>query len=162
MEKIRTLVRPTIPHYSIEDRAYLAGFVDGEGCITLMKTFNSPNRTLSITPRVIVVNTNPLVLMMLKEYFGGSVGSVEKSVWGRKEKFQWYISGYGCILFLESIFDYLKIKKEQAKSVLSLKSRYTNPKKRNENGTFPSLTKEEKEKNILVVSEIGKLNGGMC
>jgi hypothetical protein len=97
--------------------AYLAGIVDGEGCITISR---SPRKDVEYTPmsfQVSVVNTNKGIIDWIYEktnkvgniYFNKSKNPKHKS------SYRWTISGnQKAIKFLEGIEKYLVIKKEQA------------------------------------------------
>ena len=51
-------------------KGYLAGFIDGEGHITISK-FKS-RKTIELSPRVAVYNTNLEVLLWLQQFFEGA------------------------------------------------------------------------------------------
>jgi len=88
--------------------AYIAGFVDGEGCIGFAKC-----RT-TIFPRVIVVNTNRDILQKLKDEFGGDIKplSLRKINW--KQGWAWRLSWTRAVNFLDKISPWLQLKSQQA------------------------------------------------
>ncbi len=93
--------------------AYIAGFVDGEGCIGFSKC-----RT-TIFPRVLVVNTNRGILEDLQVKFGGDIKplSLRKSNW--KQGWQWRISWTRAVNFLDKINPWLRLKSQQACAVFA-------------------------------------------
>lgn len=117
--------------------SYLAGFLDGEGCIQISKTQRknyNPEYHLSLTASQI----HPEPLKMLKYKFGGSI-FVRKSSTGRNLGV-WGVSAKQAAKVLEEILPYLVVKKEQAElAILFQKS--VKP-----TGTNRPLTSEEVEK----------------
>lgn len=97
--------------------AYLAGMIDGEGCIGTTRT----GKARSLVARVTIANTNHACLRSLKESFGGSVTVRAK---GAKETWK----PFGAICWtnrdaqrvLEATLPYLLIKKPQALLALEL------------------------------------------
>ncbi len=96
------------PGLTLTERAYLAGFFDGEGCV------ESNGRTVSIT------NTYPDVLYRFRRIFGGTVGpktdnreSRGRSVW------RWAISGVSARRFLWTLLPDLTEKRPQAEAFLN-------------------------------------------
>ncbi len=91
-----------------EDIIYLAGIIDGEGCI---RCNNSS--------RLHVTNTSKILIDWLYETFGGYVWSENKSyIPNAKPRFIWEVSANKLIPILRQVAPYLKIKKEQAYLVL--------------------------------------------
>ena len=92
--------------------AYLAGFFDGEGCISI-------NRNLVL--RLSVRNINQEVLKLCENQFGGYTHKTTLHP-KRTQSYSWTISGVGACYALIRIFPWLIIKKEEAKVAISLKS----------------------------------------
>jgi len=88
--------------------AYVAGLVDGEGCLGLTKCGKS------IAPRIVITNTNKQIIYDLKEAFGGHILYRPASKQGWKCPCHWVIQNSSAIEFLEKIYKYLRIKKDQA------------------------------------------------
>ena len=95
------------------NRAYVAGIIDGEGCIGFTKARKT------IFPRVMVANTNKELLEDLKEQFGGDVKplSLRKNNW--KQGYIWRLSWTRAVDFLDLIYDYLRLKDAQAATVFA-------------------------------------------
>ena len=89
--------------------AYIAGFVDGEGCIRIKKankTGNSYYITLNVT------NTDKQPLELIKSIFGGKVFFQEKGV--NKVIWQYYSTCSEAVDTLKTLLGFLISKKEQA------------------------------------------------
>lgn len=90
-------------------KAWLAGFMDGEGSIQIKK--NPPRgrgRSSSYTVRVSVSNTVKAILELIKIYFGGSVVPI------REGCYEWVIGSKKAGYVLEQVLPYLKLKRSQA------------------------------------------------
>jgi len=98
------------------DAAYIAGFVDGEGCLSLCRVnANDPNRTTNYVIRLRVSNTFPGIIdwIALKVGFG-SVRSTKKYKDHYKQPYEWYLTGRRATVLLKQLYPYLKVKKLQA------------------------------------------------
>lgn len=92
--------------------AYLAGFFDGEGCITVSK-----NGSISLG----VVNTSKEVLDLFVERFGGVVQDRKQVV--NKRQYVWRAYGETAVFILEKLLPHLIEKKEQALTALEWMNR---------------------------------------
>lgn len=115
-------------NYTNEELAYLAGLLDGEGCIHICdkmvrprksrgvrKSWRPFNRNINYSCAVSIANTNTEVLYWIKERFGGSVFSrnkPEKIYWDTKKS--WHMSMKNMAELLQKLLPYLIIKKKQA------------------------------------------------
>lgn len=94
--------------------AYIAGIMDGEGCIGL---YFRPERR-HIKPLIRIVNTNREIIDMLATEFGGYI-TITKADGIRKEKYTWSLTNLKSIQnFLSTIYSYLTIKRPQATKML--------------------------------------------
>ena len=89
------------------DLAYLAGVFDGEGCVL----FN----------RITVDNTNPYLLVLYREVWGGRIYTKRTSK-GHRTCFRWSASGTDCRQALNDMMPYLVEKKSQAEINLLITS----------------------------------------
>jgi hypothetical protein len=100
--------------------AYLAGVMDGEGCISIRRTKARPNGGLSTrySVSVTVGNTNRDLIAVLVSAFG--VGSVTYRYATRRKRacYLWALSSGGAQTVLEALLPYLVIKRQQAAVVL--------------------------------------------
>lgn len=100
---------------------YIAGFFDGEGSIGIYKNSNNgfglrtqltQNKTYTIMP----------LIEYLKSKFGGNV-SMQKTL-SDNYKYNWQLNSDSAVIFLEEIFPFLILKKQQASlGILWQKSR---------------------------------------
>lgn len=93
-----------------EQIAYAAGLFDGEG--TLVIALEKPQRTYRL--QVTITNTNKDVIEYTKKLFNGFITTrPQKGV--RKTAYKWVGSAWVGCDFLEAVYPYLIVKKEQAK-----------------------------------------------
>lgn len=101
------------------DVAYVAGIVDGEGCIGL--NINRAGKSKSYRIKISVSNTNEWVCQWLRLCFGGCVSkSIVRG--NRKPQWTWFISGNKALACLGVIYPYLHIKKPQAEIAIKYQS----------------------------------------
>lgn len=99
-----------------EDLAYTAGIVDGEGCITILKS--RKDERVQYTPRVTVkmCDTNPI--LFLKRKFGGGVSRQECEP-PRRDAYYWYLDDKHSVKWLlMRVLPYLRVKARQAELLL--------------------------------------------
>ena len=94
---------------SKEDLAYYAGFFDGEGCIMINKRPNSGHRL-----DVRISNTNKHILLGYISLFGGGLYKQKRRKDTHKDKWQWCLSTKASVLFLKTLYPYLRLKKAEA------------------------------------------------
>ncbi len=103
-------------------KAYIAGFIDGEGCITISRNKSKSKAwEFDFHPRILVTNSDIDVIFFLHDLTGiGCVYRYEKA-WQSKWKpiHRWQISTNEAINLINAIMPYLHIKKEVAELVLS-------------------------------------------
>jgi len=101
-----------------EEIAYIAGIIDGEGCISLASRCDSSYRY--VTPTVQVSNTHLSLLDWLKELFGGTVDVRKDNRPNRKQCNTWRVAGNKARFVIKLILPYLRIKKDQANIAMSI------------------------------------------
>lgn len=96
------------PGLTPTERAYLAGFFDGEGCV------ESNGSTVSIT------NTYPDILYRFQRAFGGKVSpKVDNGATSRRALWRWSVSGPDARHFLYVMLPCLGEKRAQADAFLN-------------------------------------------
>lgn len=88
--------------------AYIAGFIDGEGCIRIKKSNQSGNSyyvTLQVT------NSNRMPLMEIKEVFGGKVYHQEKAK--NKKIYQYYATCNEAVDAFRTLIGFSRVKKDE-------------------------------------------------
>lgn len=106
--------------------AYLAGIIDGEGCIRLAKCYSKNAGRLHI--RITVANRSLKLVKWLKKKTGWKY-----NIHANSGAFYWRVTSEGARKILKLILPYLVIKKAQAKLALTLPVKtYKTNLKRNE------------------------------
>src|SRR5207244_2373988 len=96
--------------------AYAAGFLDGEGCFSIIHE----KKMNSFLPRIQVVNTDIKPLRKLVGLFGGSLVQTKMASNGRKIPFHYTASGSNAKSILVSTYGYLIEKRQQVVVLLQL------------------------------------------
>lgn len=121
--------------------AYLAGFIDGEGTISLRKMQNGYYR-----PILEIVNTDPFIIKYLQKYFWQKVTQCKNS--RQVPYMRVSLDGFGIAPFLEALTPYLIAKRIQARLLL----RYIELRQKQEWRASPS------EKMLEIYHDIKTLN----
>ena len=95
------------------EKAYLAGLVDGEGTVTLMKHHGNETPT----PNATIANNNLELLEWVKTKVGGMVVSKKRRLPHHSNSYAWVIRQDRAIRFLEEIKQYLIVKRQQAELI---------------------------------------------
>ena len=103
----------------LTDRAWAAGFFDGEGCVMGRdrKFDHTPNKCIHL--ELTVNNTHKKSIERLKELFNGNIQFIQ-STNRCKDTWRWVASANVARIFLKSTLPYLITKKEQAEIGLKL------------------------------------------
>lgn len=101
------------------DIAYIAGFLDGEGCIRIKKASQGGN---SYYIWVAITNSNKSILEDIQKLFGGQVRQAERTV--NKTIYHYLITSTEAVDMLKVLFCFLKDKKDQAKLAIKFHERY--------------------------------------
>lgn len=91
--------------WTIEDVIYIAGYFDGEGCITI---HNHCSICVQLT------NTYLPTLKWIQQLFDGCIYNHSSHKKGYKYSYKWQTAGFNAFYFLSAISIYLKEKKQQA------------------------------------------------
>jgi len=110
--------------WKIEELAYMAGIIDGEGTIYLQRQIR--NSYLSWYPRLQVCNTNAPVMKWIHSRFGGHLYGKDRSKHNKnwKYQYQWYTNRKIMDNLLPKILPYLIIKKEHAQLILEFRKTF--------------------------------------
>jgi LAGLIDADG DNA endonuclease family protein len=102
-----------------EQAAYLAGLIDGEGCISISRIKSSSPRGYGYFCRMSIGMTDPLLLEIAREI---GIGVQRLQTGGREKKWKdcyiWYWSGNGVRILLPLVSPYLRFKRRQAEVAL--------------------------------------------
>jgi len=128
------------------EKAYLAGIVDGEGTVTLMKHHKNETHI----PFVGIANNNLELLKWTKSLIGGNICSKKKRLPHHKDSYVLNIRQDRALRFLGEIKQYLIIKRKQAELITA---KYKSVTHRAGKYTPEMLIRKEK-----LVAEIRRLN----
>jgi hypothetical protein len=108
---IRLLGTPG-PKLTDELRGYLAGYVDGEGCIRIS---SSGSPTLEIT------STFPYTLRLFHSIYGGTLDDCPARNAAHRHAFRWRIYGDSAMAVLDDLMEHLQEKRIQALMVFEIR-----------------------------------------
>lgn len=101
--------------------AYVAGLIDGEGCIYLTpdrRAARAAKRSYNLTVEVGMTRPARAVLERLKHQWGGSLNKTRNATTRWAEAWAWRVNGRAAAALLDDIAPYLTVKKEQASLAL--------------------------------------------
>ena len=102
---------------------YIAGFVDGEGCITLTKRIKRRKNGrdyVEYQPVMVVSNTNKQILEEIKRQISGSIVTHNTKAL-HKKSYALRLANRQCYKAMNALKDYLIVKKPQALLILKFK-----------------------------------------
>jgi len=135
------------------DRAYAAGIIDGEGCISIHQggydkyKFRSRGYEFSLYTCVGMASYG--IIEWLHYNFGGSISKTKG-----KDYWRWNVSAQKCTKFLESILPYLKLKYCQAKLGIAFQQQKAQRQRRQQR------TEKEIDREVGFFNEMRRLNSG--
>ncbi len=125
------------------DKAYAAGFLDGEGCISISK-----NGAVDVR----IVNTSRIVLEYLYNIFGGSI--TDRAQRTNKRQYAYSFYGENAIEFLNLIKPYMIEKLPQVETILEYYEIRNEIKPIKKEGLRGSFTNPDRELLVQVFREI--------
>jgi hypothetical protein len=93
-----------------EKAIYIAGFIDGEGYITIIKGKNGYK-----TAGVMVTNTDKNILVFLKKEYGGSIAKLKIRKENHQQAYLWRVVCRGAMRVVKDIQPYVRLKKSKQK-----------------------------------------------
>lgn len=156
--KHRIKYEPT--KYNRIDLAYLAGFVDGEGCFHACKLKNKPGdgyKNGHYRCVLKVSNTDEGIFHWLQETFRGTCSAAFKETRDhlyKRDCYEWVVTGHRLLDLCKQLLPYLKVKKKHCEWTIKFRE------------TFPEtlgrgnreLTQKEIDLREQCIAEIKKLN----
>ena len=112
-----------MPEIRNTDWAYAAGFVDGEGCIAIGRSFVPAKERFYYSVQIVVSNRDRVVLDWMKATWGGWVVSASSPSRGVKARACWTWrtpTGQNAGPFLRGIRSYLRVKLLQCDNALDM------------------------------------------
>ena len=155
-----------MPKVSKTDKAYIAGLIDGEGCICLSKTYRKtktyPFFAIRYSLDITVANTKKEMINFVQKKYPAHIHLQTGQGW-RNRAYIWKISGLKLKYFTKDILPYLVIKKRQAKLTLRYlnerikhnkpKSGYLLPKEIKKRERFYQLLKKLNQKGTKLLTK---------
>ena len=134
--------------------AYVAGLIDGEGCITITWHRNRSKSSGKDNPRflpyITVTNTKMEIINWLLENFGGSFTTAHRTN-GWNDCHTWYLCTRDTVrVFLETIEPYVIIKKPQIKMLTAFLDLGNSP------GKHDDFLEEDRADIFLSMKELNK------
>lgn len=128
--------------FSIEDRAWAAGFIDGDGAISF---YMRPDRETEFFIKVFAVNTNIEPLRKLQMMFGGSINQMNRERDDRnwKASWTWGVSHRRAERVILAIWPFLVCKHEQAMEAIKARTLVSGDRKRRSPETLAALRATE-------------------
>lgn len=102
-----------------QDLAYIAGYIDGDGCFFIGKEQRKQRLAPKYVISIIISSVNKCTLESFKKQFGGSVRRVQKAHDNSKAQYHFSIKKNNSIKLIHKIMPYLVEKKEEAKIALT-------------------------------------------
>lgn len=132
-----------------EKLAYLAGIVEGEGTIAILKQQGTRGRRGPLySLRLIVSNSSEKLMEWLEDNYGGSVHKV-KEKHGRTV-YQWVLAPRGAFKLLKKMQPYIIIKSEQVSIAISFQQENT----RRHKGRVPIWLRVKRENYFQRMKEL--------
>ena len=103
--------------------AYIAGIVDGEGSISIVRRHRFTHQDPSFALLVSVSITDEWVIHYLHSTFGGSVSLQKRNIVSRRPVWSWTIRHKQAGELLKAIYPFLHIKKAQAEIAIRFQAR---------------------------------------
>ena len=103
---------------SAKELAYIAGFLDGEGCFSLVPR-KKGGKVNGYFVRVNVVNTNRAIIVWMREIFGGNLYMRKRQKKNHKVAWSLTLSEVQAGALLRRVLPYLRVKQQQAKLLLA-------------------------------------------
>lgn len=146
------------------DKAYLAGFIDGEGSISIRRYNPKPDHRESWGIVIRISNLNKRVLEYVSEKAGqGTIQKIKMNKYKGRENqrdyYQFSVHSKRAAILLQEILPYLKIKQKQAKIAIGFQKliRYDWTRKDLPRG-FSYIPEENLQKRWILWEECRKLN----
>ena len=129
---------------------YLAGIIDGEGCIRIDRTKagKTCKRPYIFFLLLTVSNTDSLLCQYLKQTYEGYTYPLYHNKYNEKHStcWEWRITGYRAAALLKLVYPYLRVKKQQAEIAMEFQEKRKKPRgsyhKLGIHGGFPMSSEE--------------------
>jgi len=106
-------------------KGWIAGIIDGEGCISVRKRYDSNNKTGHFDVRISVANTDFAMVKSLKKIIGLGGLQFKRTIPPRQDYWRYAIGGKSGWQLLELLLPYLVTKHKRALIAIELGKRIT-------------------------------------
>ncbi len=97
------------------DLAYVAGIIDGEGCVQIQKVKpHNREKSEQYKLQLRVYNTDRSLIEYLNQLFPAYTYDGSEKRNNRRKQFCWHANGKKTVIILQQVLPYLVVKKEQA------------------------------------------------
>jgi len=103
---------------SKDNLIYLAGIVDGEGCLYTFSKLNGRGVRYK-NYRIIIANNNYKLIEWVAENFGGYIYKMKVRSNKHKQSYQWLLDGPRALLLISELLPYLIVKRDKAIKILN-------------------------------------------
>ena len=101
------------------EKAYLAGFIDGEGSIGIQQDSHARYGRICLR----ISNTNEMIIRYIRDLIGfGAVVFIKRQKDKWQDAYSYQVASYQCKIVLEQLLPYLKVKRELGELALEFQS----------------------------------------
>jgi hypothetical protein len=143
--------------HSAIDLAYLAGIVDGEGCVEVRFLSGRTARRTGLDMRIVVGNTDRRLIDWLVETWGGRVHVAARA--GVRDMHVWTLMVRSNRELCEALLPHLRLKAEQLALALEAAS-LSISRGRNPDGTTRTIPPDNLARRAAIVQEVAQLKRG--
>ena len=139
---------------TLTDWVYAAGFVDGEGCIAIVRSFAPRRGRYYYGVQVVVANTERHVLDWMQGVWGGWVVATSSGQGRARASWNWRTSSGTARVFLTGIQPWLRLKTAQCQNALAMDELLQRSRRTLGREPLPQAWLEEHEKLYWVQREL--------
>jgi len=144
-----------VPEPSDTDWAYAAGFVDGEGCIAITRSFVPARGLFNYSVQVVVSNRDKAVLEWLRENWGGWIVRTSAQGGHARPSWNWRApTGKSALPFLTGLRPWLRIKTVQCDNALEMIELLRPGQRLGRGKSLPTGIREQQESRYWVQREL--------
>lgn len=103
------------------DLAYIAGIIDGEGCITIQKSHKKRCSHASYQPMIVVLMTSEPVIRYLTNKIDGGWFTIAQPRPNNRQTYRFVVTGNNAYSLLERARQYMVEKQNQVDKILELR-----------------------------------------
>ena len=103
---------------SAEEIGYMAGIIDGEGTISILKVTKRKTHHI-LTPKISLANTDVRLVEWLANRTGTKINSRKRGNEKHRDQYQVQVGGYRCYNLLKMVEPWLTIKRPQCRLVMT-------------------------------------------